>query len=154
PSAAPRPAGPSGAAAPPRPPAPPPAPSPASSSSALAAASTLFTGDVKVISDRPSNSLLVLASAQDLLQLRSIIRRVDGARRQVLIEARILEVSLDHTRDLGVSFHGGDASGSGNVIFGGSNAAATLGAATAEGQAALLGSMARGLAVGVLGQPF
>src|SRR5262249_8379779 len=60
----------------------------------------------------------------------------------------------DRVRNLGVSFHGGDVSGSGTAIFGGSNAATTLGAATTDGQTALLGSLAQGLAVGVLGQPF
>ena len=133
----------------------PPTPSGGSSSaSATTSASALFGGEVRVIADHASNSLIVLASAQDFLQLRNLIRRLDVARRQVLIEATILEVSLDRLRDIGLSLHGGDVSGSGNVVFGGSNAGPTLGAGTTDGQTALLGDMAQGLAVGVIGTPF
>ena len=134
----------------------PPTPSGSSSASAsaTATATALFSGEVRVIAEHASNSLIVMASAQDFLQLRTLIRKLDVARRQVLIEATILEVSMDHLRDLKLSFHGGDASGSGNVVFGGSNAGSTIGAATSDGQQALLGDMAQGLAVGVIGAPF
>jgi general secretion pathway protein D len=132
----------------------PPTPSGASSASATASPSALFGGEVRVIAEHASNSLIVLASAQDYLQLKNLIRKLDVTRRQVLIEATILEVSLDRLRDLNLSLHGGDVSGSGNVVFGGSNAGATIGAATSDGQQALLGDMAQGLAVGVIGSPF
>jgi general secretion pathway protein D len=137
----------------PKPPSLPSTPSPASSASS--SPSTLFSGDVRVIPDRPSNSLVVLASAQDFLQLRGLIRRLDVARRQVLIEATILEVSLDHTRNLDISFHGGDLTGSGNTIVAGSNAGGTPGVVPSPDAArSALADLAQGLAVGIIGHPF
>ncbi len=77
-------------------------------------APALFEGEVKVSSDKATNSLVIVASGKDYFTLRDLIRKLDVARRQVFIEATILEVSLDKARKLGVAAHGG-----GN-LFGGS----------------------------------
>jgi general secretion pathway protein D len=83
----------------------------------------LFEGDVRVASDKATNSLIIVASGKDYITIRDLIRTLDIARRQVFIEAVILEVSLDKSRRLGLSFHGGTTSNIGggdqSLIFGG-----------------------------------
>src|SRR5262249_32641811 len=86
----------------------------------------LFESDVKVAADKPTNSLVIIANGKDYYTLRDIIRKLDVSRRQVFIEATILEVSLDKARKLGAAFHGGGASdtlganGNPSLLFGGS----------------------------------
>jgi general secretion pathway protein D len=83
----------------------------------------LFEGDVRVAADKPTNSLVIVASGKDYYTLRDIIRKLDITRRQVFIEATILEVSLDKARKLGAAFHAGGTVFSGSnqsLLFGGS----------------------------------
>lgn len=67
----------------------------------------LFQDEVKVSIDKSTNSLVILATNRDYLTLRDVIRRLDVARRQVFIEATVMEISLSNSRDLGLSYHGG-----------------------------------------------
>ena len=67
----------------------------------------LFQDDVKVTADKGTNSLVIVANPKDYLTLREVIRRLDVPRRQVYIEATVMEISLSKSRDLGVSYHGG-----------------------------------------------
>ena len=83
----------------------------------------LFEGEVKISADKPTNSLVVVASVKDFFSLRDVIRKLDVPRRQVFVEATILEVALDKSRELGLQFHGAGTVGSGDnqsVILGGS----------------------------------
>jgi general secretion pathway protein D len=66
-----------------------------------------FEGAIKLTHDKPTNSLVIVSSAKDFFALREVIRRLDLPRRQVFVEATILEVSLDRTRKIGFSYHGG-----------------------------------------------
>jgi general secretion pathway protein D len=87
------------------------------------AGATLFEGAVQIAPDKPTNSLVIVASGRDYLVVRDLIRKLDIARRQVFIEATILEVSLDKSRKLGAAFHAGDTVFSGDqqsLLFGGS----------------------------------
>jgi general secretion pathway protein D len=84
---------------------------------------SLFQGPVQIQPDPSTNSLVIVASNKDFLALKRVIKELDRPRRQVFVEVTILEVSLDKTRSLGVSFHGGDPIGSGDkqsLLFGGS----------------------------------
>lgn len=75
-------------------------------------AGVAISGEVRVTHDAPTNSLLVMASMRDFVGVAEIVRRLDTSRRQVYIEAMILEVSVGDDRDLGGSFHlGGDRGG-------------------------------------------
>lgn len=67
----------------------------------------LFSGEVKISADKATNSLVVVASAQDYKNLVKVIERLDIPRRQVFVEAVIMEVNLNSTDALGFSFHGG-----------------------------------------------
>ena len=87
-----------------------------------AVTATLFEGDVKISADKATNSLVIVATNKDFLNLRRVIRKLDIPRRQVFVEATILEVTLDKNREAGFTYHGGGPTGSGDTesfIFGG-----------------------------------
>ncbi|MDX2089463.1 MAG: type II secretion system secretin GspD [Kofleriaceae bacterium] len=64
-------------------------------------------GTVRVIGDKPTNSLIIMSSGRDYIAIKDVIRRLDQPRRQVFIEAMILEVQLSKGLNLGTSSHGG-----------------------------------------------
>jgi len=78
------------------------------------------TGPVRVAADEATNALLVVASARDAAALRGLVGELDAPRRQVYIEALVLEVEASATHQLGVSWHGARASADGRSLgFGG-----------------------------------
>ncbi len=96
---------------------------PARSNQPGQAHTVLFEGDVRVASDKPTNSLVILASGRDYQTVHELIKRLDIARRQVFIEATVLEISIDKSRQLGIGYHGGDTVGSGasqSLVYGAS----------------------------------
>jgi len=98
---------------------PPPTPNPAASADNLGAA---LEGQVRVIGDKPTNSLIVMSSGRDFIAIKDVVRRLDQPRRQVFIEALILEVQLAKELDIGSSSHGGLPIGSGDtgaIVLGG-----------------------------------
>ena len=91
--------------------------------------SLMFEGDVRVTFDAPTNSLLVMSSFKDFQALRRVIEKLDAPRKQVFIEALILEVTTDKSRNVGVSYHGGkpqDIAGQQSLLLGGFDAGKTL----------------------------
>lgn len=78
-----------------------------------------FEGEVNVTFDKPTNSLVIIASVRDYRALSDVIDKLDVPRPQVYIEASIIEVSVNNSRDLGVSFHGGAPGPDGSLLFGG-----------------------------------
>lgn len=77
------------------------------------------SGKVKVSiqPDEALNALVIRADPSTLLELRDIIESLDVRRLQVLIEAAIVEVTADFTKQLGTELFVGDAA-SGNVPLG------------------------------------
>ncbi|MCL2725219.1 MAG: type II secretion system secretin GspD [Polyangiaceae bacterium] len=69
----------------------------------------IFEGGVKVSADKATNSIVVTSSLRDYASLRAVIDKLDQARRQVFLEAVIMDLQLKRSNTLGVSFHGGDA---------------------------------------------
>jgi len=65
----------------------------------------LFSGQVKVTADKPSNSLVVIASASDFAVVQRLVEKLDRARREVYVEAVILEVDISNNFELGVAWH-------------------------------------------------
>jgi general secretion pathway protein D len=61
-------------------------------------------GQTKIIADERTNSLLIFASRDDMKQIKEIVAKLDVVLAQVLIEAVVIEVSLNGSRDLGVSY--------------------------------------------------
>jgi len=60
-----------------------------------------FEGTVQLLADKPTNALVITASARDLDILKDVIRKLDTARRQVYVETVIMEVAVDRLRELG-----------------------------------------------------
>src|SRR5690606_15066396 len=69
----------------------------------------LFAGEVKISADTATNSLVVVASQQDYKSLVRVIEKLDIPRRQVFVEAVIMEVNLNNTDTFGFSWHTGAA---------------------------------------------
>jgi general secretion pathway protein D len=80
---------------------------------------TSLEGQVRVIGDKATNSLIIMASGRDFLAVREVIKRLDQARRQIFIEALILEVQISKTLNIGTSSHGGYPTSRGDLILGG-----------------------------------
>jgi general secretion pathway protein D len=80
---------------------------------------TSLEGQVRVIGDKATNSLIIMASGRDFLAVREVVKRLDQARRQIFIEALILEVQISKTLNIGTSSHGGYPTGRGDLILGG-----------------------------------
>src|SRR5439155_2744058 len=87
----------------------------------------------------------VFASGPDFATVRDLIAKLDVPRRQVYVDAAILDLSVESAKNLGLSFHGGQqgggvdaqgvhdwtavgASGSGSLITDAKSAAALFGA--------------------------
>ncbi len=91
--------------------------------SAQDASVSLFEGQVEISADKATNSLVIVSSLRDYMSLKRVIDRLDVMLRQVFVEAVIMEVSLDKTRDLGLGFHVGntlDTDGKTSLIYGSS----------------------------------
>ena len=76
------------------------------SGSAGANSAALFEGEVSVTADEDTNALVITASFKDYLALKKVIDILDRPRRQVFIEAVVMEVSIRNQRDFGISLHG------------------------------------------------
>lgn len=61
-------------------------------------------GDAQIIPDLGSNSILVFANKRDMAMIKKIIEKLDSVQPQVLIEAIILEVTLNDSFNAGVSY--------------------------------------------------
>ncbi|MGQ0508192.1 MAG: type II secretion system secretin GspD, partial [Myxococcaceae bacterium] len=70
-------------------------------------AAELFSGEVKISADKATNSLVVIASSSDYRNLVKVIEKLDRPRRQVFIEAVIMEVNLNRNSQFGIEAHGG-----------------------------------------------
>jgi general secretion pathway protein D len=82
----------------------------------------VLDGPVHITADPATNALIVSAGPRDWAVLASVIDQLDMARRQVFVEAIILEATVDKTRQLGIELQGagqtGDAIGLGRVDLG------------------------------------
>jgi general secretion pathway protein D len=92
-------------------------------------ASLLFESDIRISFDAPTNSLLIMSTFKDYQSLRKVIEQLDSPRKQIFIDATIMEVLLDKTRTVGVSYHAGageSVAGQPSLLMGGFNAANTM----------------------------
>ncbi len=60
-----------------------------------------FEGNIRVTADKATNSLIVLASGSDFAALRNVLQRLDIPRRQVYVEAAILEIRVSEGFEFG-----------------------------------------------------
>lgn len=109
---------------------------------------SIFEGQVRVAADKSTNSILITSSLRDFASIRSVIDRLDQSRRQVFIDAVIMDLNVSRSEKLGFKFHGGSPFSTSNsddsLLLGGLDAAGT---ALPTGAADLL----QGFALGVRG---
>jgi general secretion pathway protein D len=112
---------------------------------APAPASTLEAA-VKVAADETTNSLIVTATPRDFLEVKAVITQLDKPKRQVFIEAAILDISADNGLDMGFAWHGGhihDAAigpnGTQQTTYGGWRSGSSLAPGATELQSFALG---------------
>ncbi len=94
----------------------------------------VLEGRITISPDKATNSLIIVASPADYQNLIQVIKQLDKKRRQVYVEAMIVEASIDRLRELGTKWRvlaekdnepvtiGGfgtlDASSLQNILFG------------------------------------
>lgn len=64
----------------------------------------ITSGEVRVIADKETNSLLILASPADFEVVENAIRQLDIVRRQVLVEVLLAEVTLTDDLSFGIDW--------------------------------------------------
>ncbi len=60
-----------------------------------------LSGTVQILSDKVTNSLIITATDEDYEVLKTVIQKLDMKRRQVYVEAVVLEMAADKFRELG-----------------------------------------------------
>jgi general secretion pathway protein D len=104
-------------------------------------AAPLANTPVTITADKPTNSLVINSNPEDYEVIKGIIKQLDIKRKQVFVEALILELSMDATRRLGASLQGAVGINGDSVAFGTSN----LNSGTTSGGTPItLGSVASG----------
>ena len=132
------------------------APAPSTGAAGGPGTADLFSGEVKITADKNTNSLVVIASNADYRNLVKVVEQLDIARRQVFVEAVIMEVNLQDELDIGFSEHAGAVIP--NVSFRGNSGPAPivvgseLGGLSSLGGVASLGTLS-GFLAGLQGPP-
>jgi general secretion pathway protein D len=114
----------------------------------------LLSGKVKIMADKSTNSLIIMAEKEDYPILEEVISKLDIPRSMVYIESLIMEVNM--TRGLNIGTEWKAAQGFDNdskVIFGGFGATDGTGHSNLSGVSGS-GTFPTGLSVGVLGESF
>ena len=93
------------------------------------AAQGTFEGDLRVTADKSTNSLIITSSNRDYATMRLVVDKLDHSRRQVFIEAVIMDLSVSDSTQMGVSFHGGGVLGAqqDTLLLGGFQAGKSVG---------------------------
>ncbi len=107
--------------------------------------------NVRVTADKPTNSLIISAPQDEFRNVLSLIGQLDIERKQVFVEALIMELSMDAVLELGTSLQGAVDIGSDSIITAGSGIA--LGGPSIIGEDSVLTQAVRGILVGGLFNP-
>ena len=110
---------------------------------------------LRITADPATNSVIIIGSRRDYEEIRDVIDELDIRRKQVFVEAAILEVSLEKLRSFGTNLSIGFTVNGSTLGFGGTNlpgVPSLLGiAADPDAAASLLGGLS-GLFLGVIGE--
>ena len=111
-----------------------------------AGVTAVFEDGVKISSDENTNSLVIIASPESFRILKRVIASLDIRRKQVFVEAVIMELASDDSSDVGLAFHmGAPDESTGALQMGSGQFNATSFGLDAQ-------SLLSGLAVGVFGE--
>ena len=109
----------------------------------------MVAGAVKVVPDKGENALVMSADPADMRALERLVDQLDVPRRQVLVEALIVEVSTNAAQQFGIEWRGVSSPNNPNIRpFGGTNFPNQVGTSLATVAANPLNPGA-GLVVGV-----
>ena len=75
-----------------------------------------FEGEITIAADSSTNSLIISASKGDYTRLKDIITQLDVKRRQVLVEATLLEVGLTGEEGVGIELSGSAGNDDGGLV--------------------------------------
>lgn len=90
-------------------------------------------GEINIIADEVNNALIIVATAQDYAVVQKVIKQLDVMPLQVLIDATIVDVTLDDELQYGIKWffnHGSGAGNSGGLDLGATASTLALAAAT------------------------
>ncbi|MEK7851969.1 MAG: secretin N-terminal domain-containing protein [Deltaproteobacteria bacterium] len=108
-----------------------------------------LSGPVNVTADKSTNSLIITSAPEDYDSVKEVIGKLDLRRRQVYVEAAIMEISLSKMKELGVEFRALDVPKAGEVTpFGGTNFGGMGAAVSGPAGLAELSGMAAGVVKG------
>ncbi len=116
---------------------------------------SIETEELRITSDPTTNSVIIVGSRKDYKTIKTVIEKLDIRRKQVFVEAAILEVSLNDLTSFGINFNLGLTANNDNLIFGGQQlpgVSSLLGASVSSEQAVnTLGTLS-GLFLGIVGE--
>jgi general secretion pathway protein D len=106
-------------AAPVPPPTPTPTPTPTGPVSGVVPTAT-GERKITITPDKATNALVITAIPEDYQALAEVIKKLDIPRRQVYVEAAVVELSMERTKDIGVEWRStSDFTTDSEVLFGG-----------------------------------
>jgi len=110
---------------------------------------------LRITADPATNSVIIVGSRRDYEAIKTVIEELDIRRKQVFVEAAILEVGLNDLTAVGVNFTFGATVNGDNLIFGGQQlpgVQSLLGVAANEDAAVSVVGSLQGLFLGVVGE--
>jgi general secretion pathway protein D len=120
------------------------------------AVSVITEEGVRITSDSATNSVVIVSTRREFETLRRVIEELDVRRKQVFVEAAILEVSLSNITSLGTNLSIGFTFNNGNDLgFGGTilpGVPSLLGLAADPAASLNLANSLSGLFLGVIGE--
>lgn len=114
-------------------------------SSAAASVVAAFDSGIRITHDENTNSLVIIATPDQIQYVKQVIERLDIRRKQVFVEAVVLELASDETFDFGMGAHLGKPNDDGSLsIFSSQLNGSSFG---------LSADLLSGMAMGVFGEP-
>jgi general secretion pathway protein D len=110
----------------------------------------IFEGRPRQTCDEATNAIVTISTARDYAQLRTVIDKLDIPRRQVFIEAVIMDVQINRINSYGLAYNGAAPVGFGSAgtgaFFGGNNVTQSINPASAiASNSSNFGALALGL---------
>lgn len=116
-----------------------------SDSSTAASVVAAFDSGIRITHDENTNSLVIIATPDQIQYVKQVIERLDIRRKQVFVEAVVLELASDETFDFGMGAHLGKPNDDGSLsIFSSQLNGSSFG---------LSADLLSGMAMGVFGEP-
>jgi len=112
----------------------------------------LLSASVKIMADKATNSLIIMADKEDYPILEEVIAKLDIPRAMVYIECLIMEVNVSSGLSIGTEWKSAQQEGSG-VILGGFGATDDTGYVNI-GDVSGSGTFPKGFSLGVVGKTF